>query len=85
MKTILAFAAFALAAAFSHQALACDYHPVNASAQNSTVVACAGDTCKAEQQTSEKQQSESRGCGAPQSTRPLRENQSLRRMMRRAR
>jgi hypothetical protein len=58
MKTILAFAAFALAAAISHQALACDYHPVNASAQNSTVVACAGDTCKAEQQTSEKQQSE---------------------------
>ena len=57
MKTILAFAAFALAAAFSHQALACDYH-VNASAQNSTVVACAGDTCKAEQQTSQKQQSE---------------------------
>jgi hypothetical protein len=56
MKTILAF--FALSAAFSHQALACDYHPVNASAQNSTVVACAGDTCKAEQQTSQKQQSE---------------------------
>jgi len=52
------FAAFALAAALSHQASACDYHPVNASAQNSTVVACAGDTCKAEPQASEKQQSE---------------------------
>ena len=58
MKTTLAFAAFALAAALSHQASACDYHPVNASAQNSTVVACAGDTCKAEPQASEKQQSE---------------------------
>jgi hypothetical protein len=58
MKTILAFAAFALAAAFSHQAIACDQHPAHAAAQNSTVVACAGDTCKAEPQASEKQQSE---------------------------
>ena len=58
MKTTLAFAAFALAAAFSHQAFACDKHPAHAAAQNSTVVACAGDTCKAEPQASEKQQSE---------------------------
>ena len=57
MKTMIAFAAFALAAAASHQALACDYH-VNAAAQNSTVVACAGDTCKAEQQTTEEQHAE---------------------------
>ena len=59
MKTILAFAAFAFATAPWHQASACDYHPVNASTQNSTVVACAGDTCKAEPQASQqKQQSE---------------------------
>jgi hypothetical protein len=58
MKTILAFAAFAFAAALSQQALACDYHQMNASAKNSTVVACAGDTCKADEQTNQKQQSE---------------------------
>jgi hypothetical protein len=57
MKTILVFAAFALAAAASHQAFACDYH-AHAAAQNATVVACAGDTCTAEQQTSEQKQPE---------------------------
>ena len=57
MKTLLVFAAFALAAAASHQAFACDYH-AHAAAQNATVVACAGDTCTAEQQTSEQKQPE---------------------------
>lgn len=57
MKTILAFAAFAFAAAASHQALACDYH-AHAAAQNSTVVACAGDNCTAEQRTTQQEQAE---------------------------
>ncbi len=57
MKTIIAFAAFALAAAASHQALACDYH-AHAAAQNSTVVACAGENCTAQQPATEEQHAE---------------------------
>ena len=49
MKTILVLAARALATAMSHQAVACDYHATHAAAQTSTVVACAGDKCQAQQ------------------------------------
>ena len=47
MKTIMLFAALGIAGAITmtHQAVACDYSHTT-SAQNATVVACAGGKCE---------------------------------------